>query len=507
MTEKNLVDSLKKRYFYKLNSNLISIPIGMITLSIIPRMLGPENYGNYYYLIFIFTQITGFFNVGNTFFATRLAENFNNEGIKRFFFNFIGLFSSLLIILLIIASLFKINSIFFPEQKLLFIWMALFFTLGLTLQSNIKLILDVYGLTVKGETIFILGRIISVVILLIIYWSNRHNIFAVFIYNYITIAIIIFGWTIIFKKNNISLYPSRKIAALNIKSYIKKFYDYASPLYSFACIAIFIDIFIRWLLQIFGGSVEQGYFSISDRTSAVIILFSTSLTPLLLREFSISMGEDSIEKIKLLFQRVIPMFYSIAAFFCVFIILQANKVVLFIGGKEFTNAKTPLAIMALYPMFYTTMGILYTLLFSTRQTKLYRNLGIFTRVLNLPIFFFLIAPKKYMGFNLGAIGYATGMVLVTFLSYNIYLWFCTKYLKLSFMKYFFHQFYSVSLLGLAAFISIYISNTLWFNSLMSFLASGFLYIIETIILTVLFPNLFHVSKDEIIKLLKFKSSH
>ena len=494
------VDSLNKRYLFKLSSSFLMIPISMVTAAIIPRMLGPDNYGNFHFLIYTFTQIISFIGSGNNFFATRLAENLNDYGLKRFYWNFVILSSGLIIICFIIASSIGINNVILPGQNMQYIWMAILLVLGLFFSNIIRLMIDIYGLTIRGEITFILSKILALIILVIIYLSNWHSLSSVFVYNYFIVIFIILGLLRILKKNDISVYPTKKNSPKKTKAYISAFYEYSFPLYTFASVGLFIDYLRRWLLQYFGGSIEQGYFSISNTISSFIIMFSSAIAPLLLREFSISMGKGDFKRISSLFKRFIPMFYSIAAYFSIFIMLQSSKVTMFIGGEEFNNAIIPVAIMALYPIYYTTNNIIYALLFSTRKTKLYRNIGVTIKVIGLPFTFFLLAPKKYFGLDSGATGFAIGMLLFTFLSYNIYLWFSTRYLQISFRNLFLHQFFSTSLFAIVGFLSINVSNILFDGLILSFVISGIIYTTCTVALIYFFPKLFHITLDEIIKL-------
>lgn len=502
MKDEVQVDSLKKRYFYKLSSSLVTIPIVMVTLGIIPRMLGPESYGDFYFLIYVFTQITSFIGSGNNFLVTRLAENIDDHGLRRFYFNFIGIAFFLLVIFVLISSYFEINSIIFPDQKMKYIWMALFLVLCLFFSQIIGGIIDVYALTVKGEIVIILQKISAMLFLLFIYWFNWHNLTAVFIYNYFIVLFLIIGFFIVLKKNRISIYPLKKNAALETKTYIREFYNYSMPLYTVAIFVLVSNSLQRWILQVFGGSIQQGYFSISNQISSFIILFSAALTPLLLREFSVSMGKNDVKRIAALFQRFIPMFYSLAAYFCIFIMFQAQKIVLIIGGKKFDDAVIPVAIMSLYPLFYTTNGIIYPVFYSTRNTKLLGKLGTLFCFIGLPCFFILLAPPQYFGLNLGATGFAIGMVFLTFVAYNVYLWFSTRILKISFTGLFLHQFYSALLFALIAIISIQLSNQLFDNFIVSFLVSGIIYTIMVMVLIYFQPILFGLHRRDINSLIQ-----
>ena len=56
-------------------------------------------------------------------------------------------------------------------------------------------------------------------------------------------------------------------------------------------------------------------------------------------------------------------------------------------------------------------------------------------ILGLSISFLLLAPQKFYGYNLGALGLAIKMIIIQFVSVNIQLFYNSKYLKLSFIKF------------------------------------------------------------------------
>ena len=58
--------SLKVRYLYKLITNLVGIPIGLITDSIIPRALGSKLYGDFSFISGFFQNLMSFFDMGSS---------------------------------------------------------------------------------------------------------------------------------------------------------------------------------------------------------------------------------------------------------------------------------------------------------------------------------------------------------------------------------------------------------------------------------------------------------
>ena len=60
------VDSLRKRYLFKLSSSMLGFAISIIIQAMVPRGLGPKAFGDYAFLTSILTQIVLFFDLGNS---------------------------------------------------------------------------------------------------------------------------------------------------------------------------------------------------------------------------------------------------------------------------------------------------------------------------------------------------------------------------------------------------------------------------------------------------------
>ena len=82
-----MVDSFKKRYFYKLFSNLITLVIGMVTVGIAPRALGPLNYGNFTFLNNFFKPMMPFITFNSSLaYLTKLSKRPNEKKLSIFYF-------------------------------------------------------------------------------------------------------------------------------------------------------------------------------------------------------------------------------------------------------------------------------------------------------------------------------------------------------------------------------------------------------------------------------------
>lgn len=496
-------DSLKKRYFYKLSTNLINIPIALITEFIIPRGLGPKEYGNFSFLANFFTRTIGFFDSGTSMaFYTKLSQRNGDKGLIRFYWIFVFLASIILTLILPLIFFFKQEENLWPNQQVKFIWLGLIYGLLNWLVAIVSKIVDAYGLTAKGELIRMFQKILGLVSIGLLFFTNQLTLTSFFLYHYSLISFVIIGWIYILRRENLSVFPNMHLSVLELKSYFKEFYEFTHPLITFAFISFIIGILDIWLLQKFAGSVEQGFYGLAYKIASVCFLFASAMTPLITREFSIAFGKKDVGKMRQLFKRYIPMLYLVIAFFSIFLAINAGIITTLFGGQEFQGATLAVTIMAFYPIHQTYGQLSGSVFYATGDTKLYRNLRISTKMIGLPLTLILLFPKSMNGLALGSIGLALKMIILQYIGVNLQLWFNAKKLNMSFKFFFFHQIVVALCLLICASFSFYLSLQLFSNSYLFILGNGVIYSVFTALLVLCFPQLASISREELLGLLK-----
>jgi O-antigen/teichoic acid export membrane protein len=270
----------------------------------------------------------------------------------------------------------------------------------------------------------------------------------------------------------------------------KEFVEYCHPLLAYSIVGLIAGFFDIWLLQKISGSEQTGFYGLAYSLAAMCFLFTSAMTPIITREFSKSYEQKDLENMRKLFYRYIPMLYSIAAYFAIFISVQSENVLMIFTDEKFKDAFLVLAIMAFYPIHQTYGQLSGSIFYATGQTKLMRNISFVTMPLGMAISFGLI----YL-LDLGAVGLAYKMIIGQLIGTNIQLYFNSKFLDFDMKHFIWHQLYAVSFFGLLAFVSslvVYVDSPLW-----GFLLSGFLYTLSVIIGTYIFPQVFATSRDEI----------
>lgn len=491
------VDSLKKRYSFKLGANLAGLPISLVVQSLIARGLGPVSYGNFNFLTNFFNQAVVVFDSGTSIsFYTKLSQRQNDVGMVRFYWGFTLTVSVLLAVVLALVFAFKQAQLVFPGQQMIFVGMAFVWGLLTWFSQIISKMIDAYGLTSGGEVIRMLQKVFSLVLVLALFYAKVLSLTNFFYYNYAIILALCSGWVYILRMNNIPLVPKVRLTRGQLKEYAAEFYKYSAPLVIYSVVSMMVGVLDLWLLQTFAGSLQQGLFALSLRVSAICLLFTTAMTPLLTREFSVAFGSKDIMEMRRLFGRYVPLLYTVAAILAVFLAVQADKVTIIVGGKAFEKATLPMALMVLYPVHQTYGQLSGSVFYATGQTRLYRNIGISVMLSGLLLSFVLLAPNSMYGLDLGSMGLAIKMLAVQFVGVNIQLFFNARFLSLSFRKYLFHQIGTVAALGAIAAGSRLLFDFIPKDLVLSFLLSGAMYAVLTAALLFIFPQTISVSRME-----------
>lgn len=474
------------------------VPLNLITVSIIARTLGPELYGEYRYLIYFFSLFSGFIGFSSNFFSTELAKNPFDKKLITFYQNYIILNWIGAVVLVLVMSHSVFAGTFFPGNiQVRYIWIAFFLTFLTFFSQFLESMTDSCGLTKNASIFNFIAKLVGLGILCsLIYAFDQRTLLSVFVYSVSVIAFTTIGFGIVLKTNAIPVFAFR-IKISEAREKLSALFAYSHPLLVLAIFAFATGFLTRWELQFFGGSIEQGYFSFSDSFSAFIIIFSSSITPLLQREFSISFGKQEHEKMKSLFLRSLLIFTAITSYMSIFTMLNASIFTVLVGGSSFKDAVLPTQIMLLYPIPYIINNILYVTLYATGRTPLLRNVQILMGILNLSLTFFLVAPPHYFGLQLGAVGFAISMVVVTYFNHVILLKYCASFFNLGWMGVVVSYIKILLVFVTVGIVCKMIAGFLLTNSLFFIIVSGFSYTCGVGFIFYRFPGLLGFSATEI----------
>lgn len=497
--------SLKKRYLAKLSTNVIGLLINVVIQAIVPRGLGPSAYGDFSFLSNFFTRVVGFLNMGtSTCFYTKLSQRQDDYKLVSFY----SLVTLVVVLILLVGTwgvgMTNYYSAIWPGQKGMFVFLAALWG-GLTwIVQVLNKAVDAFGVTLAGEVAKICQKVFGLGIILTLYLMGKLSLSAYFGYHFIILIFISTAFIWVMREYLFRSLKNRwRLSCSDLSKYTKEFYYYSRPLFIYSLVGLCVGVFDRWFLQYFSGSIEQGFFGLSYQIGAICFLFSSAMTPLITREFSIAFGKQDIPEMASLFRRYIPMLYGIAAFFACFIVVEADKVSYFLGGDKFMSASGAVAIMAFYPIHQTYGQLSGAVFYATGQTGLYRNIGVFFMLAGLPATWILLAPLENLGLELGAVGLAIKIVIFQFLTVNVQLYFNARFLKLPFAKYFIHQVCCVLIFLILAYLArelIKFTPYVNRNVFIRFCSSGFFYVLLVASSVQVFPYIMGASRKDIDKL-------
>jgi len=498
-------DSVKKKYLYKLFTNFFGLGINLVTQAIIPRGLGPKAYGDFNFLTNFFTQVVGFLDMGtSTAFYTKLSRRPQESSLVSFYLYFTVLVSLGAFGFVFLSIVTSVYTKLWPTQDIFYIYLAVGWGIVNWIVTVLNKVADACGVTISAELARVFQKVVGLVLIIFLYAFSQLNLTTFFYYQFFLYSVLglLFVWIV---RQYFSL-QNRLLSMEQIRKYSREFYHYSHPLFIYSLVGLIVGLLDRWLLQIYAGSVQQGFYSLSYQIGALCFIFTSAMTPLFIRELSIAFGKSDFAKMAELFHRFIPLFYSIAAFFSCFIAVQADKVVYIFGGSKYEGAATTIAIMAFYPLHQTYGQLSGSVFLATEQTHSFRNIGLVMMIIGLPVTYFMIAPRALWGLGIGANGLAIKMVLINITWVNVQLYFNSRYLQFSFRKYLGLQFMSVACLLTIAFFTSYIVNKplgLGKSFLLSFLLAGVLYTLVVLCLVYCVPAVFGVRRHEIQSMVRF----
>ena len=496
------MESLAKRYKFKLFSNMISLLAGGIVTYFIPKALGPAMYGNFNFITSFFSSLLSFFQFGTSnAFYTKLSKNQKDNKLIRFYFGFILI--TFLLCFLVVQTIYLLdkNSIVWPEINIKLVYAGLLFSILTFIVATVKNINDAIGITSFSEKVIVIQRLSGLIFILVLYYYSRINVWTFFLYHYLMLLFVLIIWIRMLLKSGINPWI-KKLYKHDLKKYTKDFYIYSHPLILMSFVTLIVNIGDRWLLQTYSGSVEQGYFSFANQISVLCFIFSSAMTPLLMREFTVAYGNKNFKLIASLFKKNIPLLYFIGAFISIYDAFNKEIIIYAIAGDEYLDGSIAFMLMAFYPIQQSYGQLSGALFFATDQTKLYTNIGISVTVIGLFTTFFLISPKNIGGLDLGSTGLAIKFLLIQFLGVTIGLYYNTKYLKLSFIKFLGHKFLVVIILSFFAYSINHITSIYFTNIYLQLLFSGLIYSFTTLIFIFIYPRIIVQNRKGLINFVK-----
>lgn len=490
--------SIYERAFFTVAVNFVRSAISFVTGVLVARWMGPENYGDMAFLIGTFVGLRHLIDMGSSsaFFTFASQE----PRSRRFAYSyFVWLIIQFILPLAVIGFMMTddwLHLVWQGNSKdlVLIAFVAVF--LQHILWPTFVALGESQRLTIRVQSLG-LGVVSFNAIAVWVLWTqgllNLHTILLVVIVEYFVGSIICHSG---FR------YEVPKDANLDSTDVtLKRYINYCKPIVPYAWLSFAYIFADRWLLQSFGGKLEQAYYAIGAQFAAVALIATTAILRLFWKEIAESHHQGDVERTRRLYLKVTRSLFLVSALISGFVIPWATVIVDTALGPAYQDGVVALTIMFLYPVHQSLGQVGGAMLMATEKVSIQVRLGIGFMACSMVVTYFVLAPDSALipGLGLAATGLALKMVILQFLQVNLLAYIIARIWKWKFD--WFYQFVSLPICLAAGFATHWIVvSALGVDSL---LVSAFLgpVIFVTVVMPFVFfmPWLLGMSRQEVIE--------
>lgn len=481
---------------------MLSGALSFISLPLLSRALGAADYGLFNFLRFFFEKAIQFFDLGTSGFYPQFSKRPGDRSILRFviLYDLILFFVSIVLLFLLIISgktkeVLTTSSLVIILPIFSFVW---FFIIN----GKMTELMDALGRTVTNETVLFGTRLALTIGMLGLFFFNKLN-----LYTYLALQNVVFVISLLYLVYLAKRFIPKEEHSQPFKQTRSEFRKYSQPLFMASIVGIITGLGDRWVLQIFGGAVQQGYYSFGLNLGTICFLLTGSVTPLLIREYAIAHAKQDKQRIAALFSKFLPIFYMLTATISCFLATHGDWTSPILGGSDFKKAAIPVMLLSLAPIHQTYGQLSGGLMVATNRTKIYGQINMFIALIGLPVTYICIAPKAYFGLDLGATGLALKMVLLQIIGVNIQIWYNTKYLGIGMLKFIIQQILLIFFFIVIGFGARLVVSEFLQPGIPALIFSGILYLSGILFIICLWPGLISITRKEILGYIKMLLSN
>ena len=422
--------SIKSRFAVSFYSNVLKGGFSFATGLIIAKGLGPENYGNYAFLLASFLSLVQLLDMGtSSAFYTFLSQKPRGLVFIAYFVSWQAL--QILLSLSVIAFV-------LPETWIKNIW------LGQSKEWIILALMAVFMQQSAWQTIIHIGesqRLTQRVQHMNIFIASIHLSLVAVIWNIDVLSIKVLFMLVIaeyFLAIVVAciLIPIRALEGEVIKGMdlFHEYRIYCTPLIIHAGLGFIYIFYDRWLLQHFGGAKEQAFYSIGYQFATVCLITTVSISKIFWKEISEAHEKQDFEKKHYMYSTVSRCVFIFGAILSGFLIPWSNEIVLHLLGPAYLTSVAPLAIMFLLPVHQGLIRTAQTMLLATSATRIHLLTGGIMMAINLPVAYLVLASNEAFipGWGLGALGMSIKMVVLQIVGTNLVTWWVSREFKWKF---------------------------------------------------------------------------
>lgn len=419
MAAANMVASIRTRFAFTVGANLIRSFLGFATGMLLARWLGPKSYGDMSFLLGTFMGLRVLLDMGSsTAFFTFLSQRLRSRKFVGSFFLWLGFqfFATLLVIGLLFPDQWM-NTIWHGEQRglVLLAFAAAF------LQNSVWPVIQQVGesqrKTLQMQTAGVVVVTVHFLALVALWWTSRLGLYAVF--GAIAIEYLVASFIV---QRHFDYAPLEEDAsAAQTSTILRKYLVYCLPMVPYSAVAFAHEFADKWLLQTYGGGVQQAYYAVGAQFAGVALIATSSILRIFWKEIAEAHHQKDHARVERLYCKVSRILFLVGAMAAGVLIPWSAELLQLVLGSSYTAGATTLAIMFVYPIHQSMGQIGSTMLYATERVSLQSAIGIGVMIASIGMAYLVLAPidAPVPGLGLASEGLAIKMVLVQIVSVNI----------------------------------------------------------------------------------------
>tara|TARA_B100000963_G_C22639767_1_gene679808 strand:+ start:4522 stop:6060 length:1539 start_codon:yes stop_codon:yes gene_type:complete len=468
--------SISNRFLASLSFNILKSGVSFLTVILLARWLGPQDYGTMVFLLASFVAFQQLLDMASTSaFFTFLSKRHRSKKFITFYWRWIGIqfsVSFLFISILLPDSIIEIVWQGEPRGLILLAFVATF--MQQTVWSIISQMAEAKRESIKIQRANAFFAIVYFSIILGL--SLFDKLFLPFIF-----IVLIIEWAlasilaskIYSNHEHESQCDFESQSPDTASSVFKEFWVYCWPFIPFVFLSFIQHISSVWMLQEWGGSKQQAYYGIGLQFATVALLITSSILRIFWKEIAEAQHLGDIKKVEILYFKASRGLFFVGAIFAGAISPWSSEIISLFLGKEYLGGIIPLMLMLIYPAHQCLGQLGSAILLATENTKAQVIIGIIFSTIGTLVVFIMLSP--FFGLELAAIGLSIKMISVQFAQVNVKNFVISRIFGWKFD-------WAPQIIGLGLCLSIgWICKYLFINIIESnviimFLSSSFLYI-------------------------------
>jgi O-antigen/teichoic acid export membrane protein len=420
-----VTSSIRNRFAASFVANVLRSAVSFATGLLVARWMGPADYGRMAFLLASFVAFRQLLDMASsTAFFTFLSQRPRGATFIRHYWTWVAL----QFVLSIVAI-----AVMLPEEWVETLWKGesrIFVLLGFVaafMQGTVWLIAcqmaEASRQTIREQR---LGTLVVLVHLgvVVALWIGG----ALFIPLIFAALALEWGLAAWFAAR---LYHGRSSAEAQqdtARSVWREFWQYCLPFMPYAALGFAHDFANRWMLQHWGGAVQQAYYAVAAQFAALALLATSSILQILWKEIAEAHYQNNQARVEALYRRACRFLYFVAAVVAGGLLPWAADILSLTVGGQYAGGVFSLSLMLIFVVHQSIGQISGTMLYATGRQRTQVLVGVFGMVASLIGAYIAMAPTDLPlpGLALGSEGLAAELVIVQILQVNLQVWLIAK---------------------------------------------------------------------------------